>query len=92
MSGKDSIAKIEMLKNSLRCFVFGLVGLLPIIGFPFAIVSLLFSAKVRTGQKHFWNAARPYWIGGLVFSGLGILFSLTLAGIIFFHAELELRQ
>ena len=37
----EAEAKIRMLKNSLRCFVCGLLGLLPVIGLPFAITALV---------------------------------------------------
>jgi hypothetical protein len=33
-------AKIQMLKGSMRCFVFGLLGLLPAIGLPFALMAM----------------------------------------------------
>ena len=65
--------KIQMLKSSLECFVFGLLGLLPLIGFPFAVVALVISGKVRACQKKNWNAAKPYWIGGVACSCVGIL-------------------
>lgn len=68
----DLEARIQMLKSSLECFIWGLLGLLPLIGFPFAIVALVFSGKVRVRQKKYWNAARPYWIGGIVCGALGI--------------------
>ncbi|MGH7992503.1 MAG: hypothetical protein ACREDQ_03230 [Limisphaerales bacterium] len=65
-------AKIQMLKSSLECFAFGLLGLLPLIGFPFAVVALVISGKVRVRQKKFWNAAKPYWFWGVVCGSLGI--------------------
>jgi len=71
-------AKIQMLKSSLRCFAYGLLGLLPIIGLPFAIAALVVSARVRTEQKKIWNAARPYWIWGVVCAAIGtVLWSVV---------------
>ena len=35
-----AVAKIEMLKGSLRCFTYGLLGFLPTIGIPFAIMAV----------------------------------------------------
>jgi len=67
-------AKIRMLKSSLRCFVFGVLGLLPVIGLPFAIAALVVSARVRAGQRKFWNAARPYWIWGEACAAVGTVF------------------
>jgi hypothetical protein len=66
--------KIKMIKASLRCFVFGLLGLLPLLGLPFAVAALVNSGKVRAGQKFLWNPARPYWILGLTCAILGTIF------------------
>lgn len=68
----DIQSRIQMLKSSLECFVFGLLGLLPLVGFPFAVVALVISGKVRVRQKKFWNAARPYWIWGMACGSLGM--------------------
>ena len=71
MSNDVSNAKIQMLKGSLRCFVCGLLGLLPVIGLPFAIAALWFSGQVRAQEKLFWNAATHYRIWGEVCAALG---------------------
>ena len=68
----DIEAKIQMLKSSLECFVFGLLGLLPLIGFPFAVAALVISGKVRVRQRKYWNAARPYWVGGVACGCVGM--------------------
>jgi hypothetical protein len=81
----DTEAKIRMLKNSLRCFVCGLLGLLPVIGLPFAIAALWISGRVRAREKLFWNAAQSYRIWGVVCAAGGticwgfILFLIILA-------------
>ena len=67
----DADAKIQMLKNSLRCFVYGLLGLLPVIGLPFALAALWISGRVRVKEKQMWNAARPYRIWGAVCAAFG---------------------
>jgi hypothetical protein len=69
-----SDAKISMLNNSVKCFVYGLLGLLPVIGLFFAFAALTFSFKARTQETKFWNAARPYRIWGMIFAGIGIAF------------------
>jgi uncharacterized protein YybS (DUF2232 family) len=70
----DASAKIKMLNSSLRCFVFGLLGLLPIIGLPFAFAALWISGRVRAREKHMWNAAQPYRIWGVVCAAAGTVF------------------
>ena len=67
-------AKIKMLENSIRCLVCGMLGLLPLIGLPFALAALVLSAKVRARQKKNWNAARPCLVWGVVCAAAGTIF------------------
>ena len=69
----DVPAKIQMLKSSMRCFAFGLLGLIPLIGLPFALAALWISGRVRVKEKLFWNAARPYRIWGVVCAAVGTI-------------------
>jgi hypothetical protein len=82
----DAIAKIRMLKGSSRCFVFGLLGLLPIIGLPFALAALWISGRVRTTEKRFWNAAKPYRVGGVVCAAMGTIFWTGILIFVVFQA------
>jgi hypothetical protein len=82
----DAEAKIRMLKNSLRCFVCGLLGLLPVIGLPFAITALVISGGVRTEQKKYWNAGRPYWFWGVVCAAVGTIFWSFILMLIIYSA------
>lgn len=69
----SATVKIRMMKLSLRCLVFGLLGLLPIIGAPFALAALWLSFKARKPEKHFWNPAKPHRVVGLICASLGAL-------------------
>jgi hypothetical protein len=82
----DVEAKIRMLEDSLRCFVCGLLGLLPVFGFPFALAALVLSGQVRAGQKKYWNAARPYWIVGVLSAMAGTIFWGFILSIVIYHA------
>ena len=82
----DVETKIRMLQNSMRCFVYGLLGLLPVIGLPFAFAALVCSGKVRAGQKKYWNAARPYWIWGVVCAAAGTIFWCFVVSLIIYNA------
>lgn len=79
-------AKIRMMKGSLRCFVFGLLGLLPVIGLPFALAALWTSGRARAHEKYFWNAARPYRIWGVVCAALGAVVWSVVDTLLIFHA------
>jgi len=82
----DVETKIRMLQNSMRCFVCGLLGLLPVIGLPFAFAALALSGEVRAGQKKYWNAARPYWIWGVTCAAGGTIFWCFVVSLIIYHA------
>jgi hypothetical protein len=81
----DARVKIQMMENSLRCLMFGLLGLLPFIGLPFAFVALILSANVRAGQRQFWNPARPYWICGMICAAIGLVFWSMMLTLILYH-------
>ncbi|MGO9588376.1 MAG: hypothetical protein ACLP2Y_19560 [Limisphaerales bacterium] len=82
----DTDAKIRMLQSSMRCFVFGLLGLIPLIGLPFAIVALWISGRVRVKEKQMWNAAQSYRFWGVVCAAGGTLFWGFILAIVIYHA------
>jgi len=86
MSNDSPSAKIRMLQSSLRCFVFGLLGLLPLIGLPFALAALWMGGRIRLQEKHLWNAARPYRIWGVVCAALGTVFGGFLLTLVIYQA------
>lgn len=73
----DAMAKIKMLQESTQCLVFGLLGFLPVIGLPFAFAALWIGRRARNREKHYWNAAKPYRIWGVIFALISILSALT---------------
>jgi hypothetical protein len=78
----DASAKIQMLKSSLSCFTFGLLGLIPLLGLPFAFAALWISGRVRVKEKLFWNAARPYRIWGVVCAAVGTVLWLGILAVV----------
>ena len=82
----DAMIKIRMLKGSLRCFAFGVLGLIPLIGLPFALAALWISGRVRAKEKLYWNAARPYRIWGVIIAAAGTLFWFLIVVLIAYNA------
>jgi hypothetical protein len=78
--------KIKMMKASTRCLVFGLLGLIPVVGLPFALAALWISGRVRLKEKLYWNAAKPYRIYGVVCATLGAVGWSFLFALIVYHA------
>ena len=66
-------AKIKMMKGSIRCLIYGLLGLLPVIGLPFGLAALWISGRVRLQEKLYWNAAKPYRVCGMVCAAIGTI-------------------
>jgi hypothetical protein len=68
--------------NSRTVFQFSLfVSVLSLGGIPFAVATLVTSAKVRVIERKFWNAARPYRIAGGVCAMLAIVTVLIVIGL-----------
>ena len=82
----NAAPKIQMLQGSLRCFVFGLLGLLPVIGLPFALAALWVSGRVRVKEKLFWNAARPYRLWGIACAAFGAVIWSVVDTLLIYHA------
>jgi hypothetical protein len=75
----DAVGKIAMIRDSFRCFIYGLLGLLPGFGLPFAGAALVISGKVRVREKKYWNAAKPYRVLGVLAASGGTIFWLLIA-------------
>jgi hypothetical protein len=74
-----------MLQDSMQCFAFGLLGLLPVIGLPFALAALWIAGRVRVREKRYWNPAKPYWFWGGLCAALGTIFWFLLAVLIAYN-------
>jgi hypothetical protein len=51
---------IEAIKASLRCFVYSLVGLVPVAGLPFSLAAIVQSRQVERAARSDWNPAEGY--------------------------------
>jgi hypothetical protein len=70
----EAVDKIAMIQSSLRCFIYGLIGLLPGIGLPFACLAFWNASRARAFEQRHWNVAKPYRIWGVISAGLGTIF------------------
>ena len=74
--------RIETINGSLRCFVFGLLSLVPLLGIPLGVLALLHFRRVAVENGSGWNPARIYLWWGFVLGGMGLLASLLLFGFL----------
>lgn len=75
--------KIELIQRSLSAFGFGLPGIVPFLGTPFAIVALVQNSRIKHRRGALWNPAQRYLFWGSVCARIGtnltIIFTLLIA-------------
>jgi hypothetical protein len=74
--------KVLMIERSLSCFVWGLLGLIPVLGIPMAIHSMHQHWCVKRDSKDFWNPAGRYLLWGVVCARVGGVISVLIVGTI----------
>lgn len=81
-----AMLKLRMMKTSIRCLGLGMLGLLPLIGLPFALAALWSSFVARRQEKQFWNPAKPHQVTGLICASLGALIWGAVDTILIYHS------
>lgn len=74
--------KIQAINRSLRCFVFGLLALIPVLGLPMGAVAWWHAVVVARKFKGQWNPAQRYLLWGRALGLLSCLISVSLFGLI----------
>ena len=64
---------IEAIKTSLRCFVYSLIGLVPVVGLPFLLAAMYQSRKAERAARSGWNPAARYLRAANGIAPLGLL-------------------
>jgi hypothetical protein len=72
MNPPPPMPKTEMIERSLSCFKWGLLGLLPVIGIPMAVMSLAQYRRVKRGRGAMWNPAERHLFLGAMCARAGI--------------------
>jgi len=70
--------KIQAINRSLRCFVFGLLALIPVLGLPMSAIAWMHGYVVNRRCRGQWNPAQRYLLWGRALGLLGGLISLVL--------------
>lgn len=87
MKSATPFDKAQVIEGSLRCFAWGLVGVLPGIGLPFAIIAIGHYFRIARHKGDTWNPAAAYLEAGGICAVLGVLITMLLAGVIFVEAS-----
>ena len=75
--------KVRVIQQSLRCFVFGCLSLIPLLGLPFAILAVVRHLDTWSQGDREWNPAKAYLVWGFGLAWLGGLISLGALAFIF---------
>lgn len=78
--------RIHLIERSLRCFVYGLLSLIPFVGLGFAALTIRLHFKTWAEAGNRWNPARRYLTAGFCLAWLGVLVSV--GGLALFVAVL----
>jgi hypothetical protein len=87
MNSGATLDKIEVIQRSMRCFICGLIALLPVIGLPFAVVAIGDFLRVNWDKGATWNPAQRYLRTGLVCAVAGLLLATLLGAVIFIEVS-----
>jgi len=71
--------KIELIERSMRACFFGVPGILPFLGTPFAIVALMNNARIKRRIGAQWNPAHRYLFWGMLCAHIGTILTLIIA-------------
>jgi len=76
------VDRINVIRKSVSAFVCGVFGLLPVIGFPFAVAAVVQFILVRRRKTTDWNPAERYldWAG--VFALIGFVLTLIVVALV----------
>ena len=82
MNSVPPMSQIEMIGRSLRCFTFGLFGLLPVLGIPMAIYASSEYRHIKRGLDGRWNPAHRYVFWGGLCARLGLALFLVIPVVV----------
>lgn len=71
--------KIDLIQRSMRAFFFGVPGIVPFLGTPFAVVAAVNNSHIKRRRGTQWNPAQRYLFWGMVCARIGITLTLLLA-------------
>ncbi len=75
-------ARIDLIQRSLRCYVFGWLSLIPLLGLGLAVHAINLYLRIRAEASQEWNPAQLYLRLGFGLSCLGLAISLAAFGLV----------
>jgi len=72
----------QIINRSVRCFAFGLLSFIPVLGLAMGIIAWIHGFTVLRHRRGQWNPAEPYLHAGRVLGLIGAVASFALFGLI----------
>lgn len=70
--------RVELIRRSVRCFTFGLLGLIPVLGLPVAGLALSEFVRATRRAAVEWNPGSAYLHSGLVLACVAMTLTAAL--------------
>jgi hypothetical protein len=77
--------KIELIQKSIRCLVYGSIGLVPILGIPFAVRALSINFRVKRTRNGNWNPGERQMFLGRILAWLGLLLTFVVVLLVIYN-------
>jgi hypothetical protein len=74
--------RIYVIRKSQNIFAWGLIGLIPIVGFVPAVYAMLAGIRLHLQSRREWNPAAKYLSWGTVLGSLSVGITLLVAAIV----------
>jgi hypothetical protein len=74
----NRMSTAEAISISLRTFVCGMFGLLPVVGLFPGLYAMYCWSRVHGCFRQQWNPAAPYLVAGLLLGTIGLILSTIL--------------
>jgi hypothetical protein len=81
-ASSPAMDKIELIERSMRAFFFGVPGILPFLGTPFAIVAMINNSRIKRRIGAQWNPAHRYLFWGMLCARIGTSISIIITVLV----------
>ena len=78
MKSRSPTTRAQLIERSLRCLRSGILGLIPILGVPFAARAWVEFLRLRRTREGLWNPASDYLAWSALLACVGLLLTLVL--------------
>ena len=79
MKSRKPATRAHLIERSLRCFRCAMLGLIPVLGIPFAVRAWVEYARLRRPPAGLWNPAARYLGWSTALASAGILLTLLVS-------------